>query len=146
VAVRGTSAVICDPHEIANVLGLKGIDYFLQSSLGLPVKIYFMMPSCVPATDMETSGAAILGKDMREYMDRYPDLVIGLAEMMNYPGVISEDKEILSKLIAVGSRPKDGHAPLLSGKSLDDFITFDRNILIYLSWIFNMIYSNRCYR
>ena len=59
---------------------------------------------------------------MREYMDRYPELVIGLAEMMNYPGVISEDKEILSKLIAVGSRPKDGHAPLLSGKSLDAYI------------------------
>ena len=122
VAPHGTSVVVCDPHEIANVLGLRGIDYFLQSSLGLPVKIYFMMPSCVPATRMETSGAAILDKDIREYMDRYPELVIGLAEMMNYPGVISEDKEILSKLIAVGSRPKDGHAPLLSGKSLDAYI------------------------
>jgi adenine deaminase len=122
VALHGTSVVVCDPHEIANVLGLRGIDYFLQSSLGLPVKIYFMMPSCVPATHMETSGAAILDKDIREYMDRYPELVIGLAEMMNYPGVISEDKEILSKLIAVGSRPKDGHAPLLSGKSLDAYI------------------------
>jgi adenine deaminase len=122
VAPHGTSAVICDPHEIANVLGLKGIDYLLQSSVGLPVKFYFMMPSCVPATHMETSGAAILDKDIREYMDRYPELVIGLAEMMNYPGVIYEDKEILSKLIAVGSRPKDGHAPLLSGKSLNAYI------------------------
>ncbi len=122
VALHGTSAVICDPHEIANVLGLKGIDYLLQSSLGLPVKIYFMMPSCVPATHMETSGAAILDTDIREYMDRYPELVLGLAEMMNYPGVIHEDKEILSKLMAVGSRPKDGHAPLLSGKSLDAYI------------------------
>jgi adenine deaminase len=122
VALHGTSAVICDPHEIANVLGLKGIDYLLQSSLGLHVKIYFMMPSCVPATHMETSGAAILDKDIREYTDRYPEFVIGLAEMMNYPGVIHEDKEVLSKLIAVGSRPKDGHAPLLSGKSLDAYI------------------------
>jgi adenine deaminase len=122
VALHGTSAVICDPHEIANVLGLKGIDYLLQSSLGLPVKIYFMMPSCVPATHMETSGAAILDKDICEYVDRYPELVLGLAEMMNYPGVIHEDKEILSKLMAVGSRPKDGHAPLLSGKSLDAYI------------------------
>jgi adenine deaminase len=122
VAPHGTSAVICDPHEIANVLGLNGIDYLLQSSLGLPVKFYFMMPSCVPATQMETSGAAILDKDICEYMDRYPELVIGLAEMMNYPGVIYEDKEILSKLIAVGSRPKDGHAPLLSGKSLNAYI------------------------
>jgi adenine deaminase len=122
VAPHGTSAVICDPHEIANVLGLRGIDYFLQSSLGLPVKIYFMMPSCVPATHMETSGAAILDNDIHHYLDRYPELIIGLAEMMNYPGVIGEDKEILSKLIAVGSRPKDGHAPLLSGKSLDAYI------------------------
>jgi adenine deaminase len=122
VAVHGTSSVICDPHEIANVLGLKGIDYFVQSSLGLPVKIYFMMPSCVPATHMETSGAAIQDNDIREYMDLYPDRVIGLAEMMNYPGVISEDKEILCKIITVGSRPKDGHAPLLSGKSLDAYI------------------------
>src|SRR5918912_1361094 len=122
VSLHGTSVVICDPHEIANVLGLRGIDYILQSSLGLPVKIYLMMPSCVPATRMETSGAAILDKDIREYMDHYRELVIGLAEMMNYPGVISEDKEILSKLIAVGSRPKDGHAPLLSGKSLDAYI------------------------
>ena len=121
VAVHGTSVVICDPHEIANVFGLKGIDYFVQSSLGLPVKIYFMMPSCVPATHMETSGAAILDNDIREYMDLYPDRVIGLAEMMNYPGVISEDKEILCKIITVGSRPKDGHA-LLSGKSLDAYI------------------------
>ena len=122
VAPHGTSAVICDPHEIANVLGLNGIDYLLQSSVELPVKFYFMMPSCVPATHMETSGAAILDKDIREYMDRYPELVIGLAEMMNYPGVIYQDKEILSKLIAVGSRPKDGHAPLLSGKLLNAYI------------------------
>ncbi len=122
VAPHGTSAVICDPHEIANVLGLKGINYLLQESVRLPVRIYFMMPSCVPATHMETSGAAILDKDISEYIDRYPDLVIGLAEMMNYPGVINEDKQVLSKLMAVGSRPKDGHAPLLSGKSLDAYI------------------------
>ena len=122
VASHGTSAVICDPHEIANVLGLRGIDYFIQSSIGLPVKIYLMMPSCVPATYMETSGATILHKDISEYIDRYPNVVIGLAEMMNYPGVISKDNEILSKLIAAGLRPKDGHAPLLSGKSLDAYI------------------------
>jgi adenine deaminase len=122
VAPHGTSAVVCDPHEIANVLGPSGIDYFIQSCLGLPVKIYFMMPSCVPATNMETSGAAIVDRDIQEYMDRYPELVIGLAEMMNYPGVLDEDKEILSKLVAVGSKPKDGHAPLLSGKSLDAYI------------------------
>src|ERR671927_127605 len=116
VALHGTSAVICDPHEIANVLGLPGIDYFLYSRL--PVKVYVMMPSCVPATHMETSGAVILDKDIRKYMDSNSSLVIGLAEMMNYPGVISKDYQTLSKLIAAGSKPKDGHAPLLSGKLL----------------------------
>ena len=122
VASHGTSSVICDPHEIANVLGLVGLDYFLQSSMNLPVNVYLMMPSCVPATQMETSGAMILSNDISDYLQRYPDRLIGLAEMMNYPGVISEDREILSKLIAVGSRPKDGHAPLLSGKALDAYI------------------------
>jgi adenine deaminase len=121
-ALHGTSAVICDPHEIANVLGLAGIDYFLHSSIGLPVKVYIMMPSCVPATHMETSGAVIFDTDIRKYMIRNPGTVIGLAEMMNYPGVISKDNQTLSKLIAAGSKPKDGHAPLLSGKSLDAYI------------------------
>ena len=121
-ALHGTSAVICDPHEIANVIGLPGIDYFLRSSIGLPVKVYVMMPSCVPATHMETSGAVILDKDIHEYIDCNPNLVIGLAEMMNYPGIISKDSQTLSKLIAAGSRPKDGHAPLLSGRSLDAYV------------------------
>lgn len=97
VAMHGTSAVICDPHEIANVIGLPGIDYFLRSSIGLPVKVYVMMPSCVPATHMETSGAVILDKDIHEYIDCNPNLVIGLAEMMNYPGIISKDSQTLSK-------------------------------------------------
>ena len=121
-ALHGTAAVICDPHEIANVLGLAGIDYFLHSSIGLPVKVYIMMPSCVPATHMETSGAVIFDTDIRKYMIRNPSTVIGLAEMMNYPGVISKDNQTLSKLIAAGSKPKDGHAPLLSGSSLDAYI------------------------
>jgi len=122
VAMHGTSAVICDPHEIANVIGLPCIDYFLRSSIGLPVKVYVMMPSCVPATHMETSGAVILDKDIHEYIDCNPNLVIGLAEMMNYPGIISKDSQTLSKLLAAGSRPKDGHAPLLSGRSLDAYV------------------------
>ena len=121
-ALHGTSSIICDPHEIANVLGLPGIDYFLLSNIALPVKIYVMMPSCVPATHMETSGAQILDKDIHDYFDRYPDSVIGLAEMMNYPGVISKDDQTLAKIVAAGSKPKDGHAPLLSGKSLNAYI------------------------
>ena len=81
-----------------------------------------MMPSCVPSTGMETSGATILPTDMHTYLQHYPNRVIGLAEMMNYPGVILEDTQVITKLITVGSRPKDGHAPLLSGKSLDAYI------------------------
>ena len=81
-----------------------------------------MMPSCVPATHMETSGAVILDEDIHQYMNSNPSLVIGLAEMMNYPGVISKDNQTLSKLIEAGAKPKDGHAPLLSGKSLDAYI------------------------
>ncbi len=122
VASKGTSAVICDPHEIANVIGLSGIDYFLNSSSNMPVKVYIMMPSCVPTTMMETSGATILDSDVYKYLNCNPGSVIGLAEMMNYPGVISKDNQILSKLIVAGSKPKDGHAPMLSGKLLDGYI------------------------
>ena len=121
-ALHGTSAVICDPHEIANVLGLPGIDYILHSTKGLPVKVYVMMPSSVPATCMETSGAVIFDKDIHRYINSNAGLVIGLAEMMNFPGVISKDDQTLSKLIAADSKPKDGHAPLLSGKSLDAYV------------------------
>ena len=81
-----------------------------------------MIPSCVPATYMETSGAAILDKDIHEYMNRFPQLILGLGEMMNYPGVTHEDKEVLSKLVAASSRPKDGHTPLLLGKSLNAYM------------------------
>lgn len=122
VALHGTSAVICDPHEIANVLGLRGIDYILETTNGLPVKIYLMMPSCVPVTPLESSGAKILEQHISNYVNRYSDRIIGLGEMMNYPGVLSEDEQTLSKLLAVGYRPKDGHAPLLSGKSLSAYI------------------------
>lgn len=122
VSSHGTSAVICDPHEIANVIGLRGIDYVIHSSIGLPVKIFVMMSSCVPTTHMETSGAKITGLDIREYVDKHPGRVIGLAEMMNYPGVISADSETLFKLIAVGHKRKDGHAPLLTGTPLNAYV------------------------
>lgn len=78
VALHGTSAVICDPHEIANVLGLGGIDYMLESSIDLPVKIYLLMPSCVPATQLESSGAKILADGISDYLQRYSDHIIGL--------------------------------------------------------------------
>jgi adenine deaminase len=87
-----------------------------------PVKVYLMMPSCVPATSMETSRATILSTDIHDYLQRYPNRVIGLAEMMNYPGVIYEDTTVMTKLVAAGSRPKDGHAPLISGRSLNAYV------------------------
>ena len=121
-APHGTSAVICDPHEITNVLGYRGIDHILQSTHNQPVKVYLMMPSCVPATNMETSGATILADDIGCYLHQYPDRIIGLGEMMNYPGVIAGDNVVLSKLLAAEDRPKDGHAPLLSGHLLDAYI------------------------
>jgi adenine deaminase len=122
VSLHGTSVIVCDPHEIANVFGIGGIDFLLESSLNLPVKVYLLMPSCVPATQMETSGAKITETDISDYIERYPDRIIGLGEMMNYPGVLSEDEDVLSKLLAVGDRPKDGHAPLVSGKSLSAYV------------------------
>ncbi len=88
VTLHGTSTVIRDPHEITNVFGLAGLDYLLSSSMNLPVRVYLTMPSCVPATSMEKSGATILPTDIHDYLQRYPNRVIGLAEMMNYPGVI----------------------------------------------------------
>lgn len=122
VACSGTSAVVADPHEIANVLGREGIKYMLNASEGLPVSIYFMMPSCIPATHMETAGAVLTHEDVKYFLDTYPDRILGLAEMMNFPGVVFKDKEVLSKLEAAGDKIIDGHAPMLSGKDLNAYI------------------------
>ena len=121
-APRGTAAVVCDPHEIANVLGGAGIEYMLAASEGSPLTFYFMMPSCVPATHLETSGAALTAEDVRRFLDAYPERILGLAEMMNFPGVLFRDPEVLAKLLAAGERPIDGHAPLLSGRDLDAYV------------------------
>jgi len=123
VAARhGTAAVICDPHEIANVMGAAGIEYMLAVSAGLPLSIFVMMPSCVPATHMETSGAVLTAADVRDFLARYPERVLGLAEMMNYPGVLFGDPEVLAKLAAAHGRVIDGHAPLLRGPDLNAYI------------------------
>ncbi len=120
VVSRGTTAVVCDPHEIANVLGIEGINYMLRSSEGLPVTIYIMLPSCVPATHMETSGAELTSGDLALLLPR--KRVIGIAEMMNYPGVIAGDREVLNKIRLAGYRRVDGHAPGLTGKDLCAYI------------------------
>lgn len=122
VAAMGTTSVVADPHEIANVLGADGIDYMLCSAEGQPMNIFFALPSCVPATDMETSGAVLNARDLRPFMSK--DRVVALAEMMNYPGVIFGDGDVLEKIrTAKGlGLPVDGHAPGLSGRRLYTYI------------------------
>lgn len=121
-AVHGTAAVICDPHEIANVLGIPGIEWMLDVTRDLPLEIFFMMPSCVPATHLENAGAVLSAADIRGMLAKYPDRILGLAEMMNFPGVLFEDPGVLAKIAAAGIRPVDGHAPGLTGKDLSAYI------------------------
>ncbi|MGD8891459.1 MAG: adenine deaminase [Desulfobacterales bacterium] len=118
VVACGTTTVVADPHEIANVLGTEGINYMLRSSQGQPMNIYFTLPSCVPATTMETSGATLTKEDLLPFMGH--ERMLALAEMMNYPGVINQDPEVLGKInMARGERkPVDGHAPGLSDHDL----------------------------
>lgn len=122
VAARGTSAVVCDPHEIANVLGMAGIEYFLQSTERSPVSIFCMLSSCVPATHLENAGARLGVAEMRGLLKKYPGRFPGLGEMMNFPGVIHGDPEVLAKLDLAGDMVVDGHAPGLSGKELNAYL------------------------
>lgn len=122
VVPRGTTSVIIDPHEIANVWGIKGIRYMLKAGIGLPLDIYIMLPSCVPATSMETSGARLTVRCLKPLIRERN--VLGIAEVMNYPGVIAGDRDLLAK-IGLGiewGRRIDGHAPGLSGKALNAYI------------------------
>lgn len=116
----GTTTIIADPHEITNVIGLKGIQFMLDTSGALPVDFYFLLPSCVPATHLETSGAELSCEDLLTF--RHHPRVLGLAEMMNYPGVIAGMEPVLEKIAAFCEDVKDGHAPLLSGRRLNAYI------------------------
>lgn len=118
---HGTTAIVADPHEIANVLGLSGIDFLLKKSEGLPVDMFFMIPSCVPATHLETSGAS-LGVHELQRLKR-EERILGLAEMMNYPGVINTLPAVIDKLNLFQEKIIDGHAPLLRGRDLNAYIT-----------------------
>lgn len=122
VVAHGTTTVITDPHEIANVMGIDGVEYMIQASQNLPIDIHFMMPSCVPATEIDESGAELDCKDIDLYLDNKK--VLGLAEMMNYVGVINGDKNVLSKIVTSQAHHKkiDGHAPELSGNDLNAYI------------------------
>ena len=120
IVPRGTLAVVTDLHEIANVAGLLGMRYVLDSARGLPLDIYVMAPPCVPATNMETSGATLGPQELRQAM-RWEG-VLGLGEMMNFPGVINGTQDTLAKAQAAGHRVKDGHAPRVRGKALNAYL------------------------
>ncbi len=120
VLPRGVTTVITDPHEIANVHGLEGVRYMLRASDGLPLSVFVMAPSCVPATHLETNGATLTAEDLRALLD--DARVLGLAEMMNYPGVVMADDSVLAKLATFAGRVIDGHCPGLKGKALNAYV------------------------
>ncbi|HEC83238.1 MAG TPA: adenine deaminase, partial [Firmicutes bacterium] len=120
VVPRGTTSVVIDPHEIANVFGLEGIQYMLRSSKFNPLNVFLMLPSCVPATQFETSGSSLKGFDL------YPLLtekwVLGIGEVMNYPGVLRLDQDLLDKITMADEKRVDGHAPDLGGRDLCAYV------------------------
>jgi adenine deaminase len=117
---RGTTTAICDPHEIANVLGVAGLRYFLDSALRLRMTLKVQLSSCVPATRLETSGARLDAADLVGLRDH--PAVLGLAEMMNFPGVLAKDDVVLDKLLAFAGAHIDGHAPLVRGYDLNGYL------------------------
>ncbi len=120
VLPQGTTTVVADPHEIANVAGVAGVQFMLQASESIGLDVFYMAPSCVPATHLETSGAELSGSDL-EKLAQHPR-VLGLAEMMNFPGVIFGDAAILDKLERFRDKVIDGHSPGLSGVQLDAYL------------------------
>lgn len=122
VSAHGTTAVVTDPHEITNVLGTDGIDYMLKSTENLPIDVFFVVPSCVPASPFDENGAVINHFDTEKCMDN--PRILGIAEMMNFPATIGADSEIIKMILSAENRGKvtDGHAPTLSGKSLNAYV------------------------
>lgn len=122
VLPHGTTTVIADPHEIANVCGLAGIEYMLQATENLPLDVLFMLPSCVPAAEVDENGAMLDWQDIDAYYTH--PRVLGLGEMMNYPGVITGNKAVVNKIVRARAYEKlvDGHAPHLSGAALNAYV------------------------
>jgi adenine deaminase len=120
VVPRGTTSVVVDPHEIANVFGLEGIQYMLRSSKFNPLNVFLMLPSCVPATHFETSGSSLKGFDLYPFLNE--KWVLGIGEVMNYPGVLRQDQDILDKITMAQEKRVDGHAPGVSGNDLCAYI------------------------
>src|SRR5690606_6982243 len=120
VTPHGVTTAICDPHEIANVLGLDGIRYFLAAAERTLMDLRVNLSSCVPATRFETSGAELTAKDLEPL--RSPPKVIGLADFLNFPGVIGAVPPVLDKLAAFQDGHIDGHAPLVTGRALNAYL------------------------
>lgn len=120
IVPKGVTTIIADPHEIANVKGIQGIEYIINDSKSLPLDVYIMLPSCVPATDFENSGAILEAEDLKLLKDN--ESILGLGEMMNYPGVINADDKVIDKLILFKDKIIDGHGPMISGKNLNAYI------------------------
>ncbi len=120
VVPHGTTSVVIDPHEIANVLGVDGIRYMLAASKYTAFSVFVTVPSCVPATSLETNGGTLRWSDLIAFKD--DPWVVGLGEMMNYPGVLNRDQAVLDKLRAFGDRRIDGHAPGLTGRDLEGYV------------------------
>ncbi|HLR34333.1 MAG TPA: adenine deaminase [Tissierellales bacterium] len=120
IVPRGTTTIIADPHEIANVKGNDGINFILEDSEDLPLDVYVMLPSCVPATPFENSGAVLKAEDLKEFIDH--ERVLGLGELMNYPGVVAGDEEILDKILLAENRIIDGHGPIIEDKELNTYV------------------------
>lgn len=119
--MAGTTCIVADPHEIANVKGVEGISFMLDDSRSIPFDIFFTAPSCVPSTHLETAGAELGIQALTEI--KKDSRILGLAEMMNYPGVIGLDKNVLEKISVFDGEVIDGHAPLLSGRNLQAYVT-----------------------
>jgi adenine deaminase len=119
--VHGTTTIVSDPHEIANVKGLSGVHFMLRESSEIPFDIFYMAPSCVPATHLETSGATLKASDLSELKDE--PRILGLAEMMNFPGVLMGDQGVLEKIVLFRNQILDGHCPFLRGHDLQAYLT-----------------------
>ncbi len=118
---HGTTTIVADPHEITNVMGIEGMKFMLKESAFAPIDIYFMAPSCVPATHLETAGARLEASELAELKNE--TRILGLAEMMNFPGVLRGNPEVLQKLALFGDKIIDGHAPSLRGYDLQAYVT-----------------------
>lgn len=125
VSMHGTTAVITDPHEIGNVCGVNGINWMIKSTENLPIDVYFMVPSCVPATPFDESAYTVDSDMIKSIFDSNNKRILGLAEVMNYPGVINGDAEVLKKIEYAKEKNLivDGHAPMLSGEDLVKYIS-----------------------